>query len=212
MYLKQLNAMKIILGSSSRGRKDLLEMIGLQFEVLPSTYSEDLPFVGITAENYVKETARLKLENVRAQLKTLHKPADILITGDTLIYYEGKLFEKPKDKADAFRMLKALCGHTHQCITAAWVALLDANHDFKDIVSTVVTTELTFYPLSDAEILAYIETEQPMNNSGSYMLQAHGATLCSKINGCYYSVWGFPLNAFAQMLIPLHKNHHLLTI
>lgn len=211
LYLKELNSLKFILGSSSPARRDLLEMVGLKFEILPSTYAEDLPFVGYNPGDYVKEIARNKMLNVIGLLKAQKRQANVVISGDTLICYEGKLYQKPKDKEDAFNMLKTLCGHTHQCITAAWIGLIDPNHELIESANTVVTTDVTFYPLSDAEIRAYVETEQPMNNSGSYMLQAHGATLCSKLNGCFYSVWGFPLNAFAQMLIPLLKKHKLLT-
>eukprot|EP00831_Metopus_contortus_P007539 TRINITY_DN12884_c0_g1_i1.p1 TRINITY_DN12884_c0_g1~~TRINITY_DN12884_c0_g1_i1.p1 ORF type:complete len:166 (-),score=29.13 TRINITY_DN12884_c0_g1_i1:132-587(-) len=75
----------------------------------------------------------------------------------------------------------------------------------------VVSSDLTFSALSDAEIRAYVETEQPMSNSGSYMLQLHGSTLCEKISGCFYGVWGFPLNAFAKMLIPFLKTCLLYT-
>ncbi len=210
LYLKNINALKVILASTSPARKELLTMVGINFEVLPSNYDEDLPFVDYTPENYVKEIARRKMEDVRLQLKALKKPADLVISGDTLIHYEGKLFHKPKDKADAFNMLKTLCGHTHQCITASWIGLLNSEHELVDSAAVVVSTDLTFYPLSDAEIKAYVDTEQPMNNSGSYMLQAHGATLYSKLNGCFYGVWGFPLGEFAQALIPMLKKHKLI--
>ena len=210
LYLKQINSLKIVLGSTSPARKELLEMVGLKFEILASKYAEDLPFEGYTPENYVKEIARRKLDDVREQLKALNKPADLIISGDTLIHYEGKLFCKPKDKQDAFNMLKTLCGHTHQCITAAWIGLVNEKYEFVDTAAVVVSTDLTFYPLSDAEIKAYVDTEQPMNNSGSYMLQAHGATLYSKLNGCFYAVWGFPLNGFAQMLIPMLKKNKII--
>jgi len=198
------------LGSTSPARKELLEMIGLKFDILASKYAEDLEFINYKPEDYVKEIARRKMIDVVEQLKALKKPTHLVISGDTLIHYNGKMFCKPKDKADAFNMLRTLCGNTHQCITAAWVGLLNEKYELIDAVSTVVSTDCTFYNLSDAEIKAYVETEQPMNNSGSYMLQAHGATLYSKLNGCFYSVWGFPLGAFASILIPLLKKHKLI--
>jgi septum formation protein len=133
-----------------------------------------------------------------------------VICGDTSIYYEGKMYGKPKDKEDAFNTLKTLCGHTHQCITAVWVGLLDGEQELIDSVSDVVSSNVIFKMLTDVEIWGYINTEQPMNNAGAYMLQAHGATLYEKIDGCFYGIWGLPLGALAGIMVPLLKKHKLI--
>eukprot|EP00826_Nyctotherus_ovalis_P011336 TRINITY_DN12955_c0_g1_i2.p1 TRINITY_DN12955_c0_g1~~TRINITY_DN12955_c0_g1_i2.p1 ORF type:complete len:215 (+),score=57.12 TRINITY_DN12955_c0_g1_i2:81-725(+) len=208
LYLEDINKLKIILGSASPCRKQLLEMVGIKFEVLPSKYAEDLPFAEYTPADYVKEIARLKLIDVCTQLKD--HSADIIISGDTSISFQGKMYGKPKSKQDAFTTLKTLCGHTHQCITALWLGVLNDKQELVDSAADVVSSDLRFRELTDKEIWGYIDTEQPMNNAGAYMLQAHGATLYEKIDGCFYGIWGLPLGALAGIMVPLLKKHKLI--
>ena len=210
LYLNDVNKLKIILGSSSPGRKAQLTMIGLKFDILTSKYDENLPFESYKPEDYVKEIARRKLLDISAQLKALKQHADVIITGDTLIHFEGKMFAKPKDKEDAFMMLKTLCGNTHQCITAVWVGIMDTKQELIDTIGEVVTTHLTFRKLTDEEIKAYLDTEESMGNSGSFMIDKEGATLLEKLDGCYYSVCGLPLGTLADIMIKALKKHKLI--
>eukprot|EP00826_Nyctotherus_ovalis_P045474 TRINITY_DN5039_c0_g3_i1.p2 TRINITY_DN5039_c0_g3~~TRINITY_DN5039_c0_g3_i1.p2 ORF type:complete len:219 (+),score=48.02 TRINITY_DN5039_c0_g3_i1:147-803(+) len=212
VYLQDVNKLKIVLGSTSFGRRQQLEMVGLKFDTLGSKYDENLPFESYShqPEEYVKEIARRKLLDVSAQLKDLKQHADVVITGDTLIHYQGKMYIKPKDKEDAFAMLKTLCGHTHQCISAVWIGILNSNQELIEAIGDVVATNLTFRPLTDAEIRAYVDTGESLNNSGSYMIDGNGATLIEKLEGCYYAVCGLPLGALASIMIPALKKHKLI--
>ena len=211
LYLKDINKLNIILGSASPCRKQLLEMIGLKFGVLASKYDENLSFIDYEPKEYVKEIAKRKMLDVCDQLKIAKGSANVVICGDTSIYFEGKMYGKPKNKEHAFNTLRTLCGHTHQCITAIWVAILNEKQELIDSVSDTVSTDLTFKNLTDDEIWGYVNTEQPLNNAGGYMLQAYGATLYDKLNGCFYGVWGLPLGALTSLMVPLLKKHKLIS-
>ena len=107
-----------------------------------------LEFEGYKPNDYVKEIAKQKMLYICKQVKELKKQTDVVICGDTLIHYHGKMYEKPKDKEDAVNMLKTLCGDTHQCISAVCVGILNNKKKLIDHESNVVSKDLTFKPLT----------------------------------------------------------------
>ncbi len=165
--------MRFILASASPRRKELLEQIGVKFNILPATGEEV-----ITKElpgEVVMELAKQKAEEVA---KTAG--ADALVLGaDTVVAYEGKILGKPKDEADALRMLTMLSGKEHEVYTG--VALID-NRD-QSMENFFERTKVTMYPVSEEEIRDYIAGGEPMDKAGAYAIQGIGAKFIQKIEG-----------------------------
>ena len=153
--------MRFILASASPRRKELLEQIGVKFDILPATGEEV-----ITKElpgEVVMELAKQKAEEVA---KTAG--ADALVLGaDTVVAYEGKILGKPKDEADALRMLTILSGKEHEVYTG--VALID-NRD-QSMENFFERTKVTMYPVSEEEIRDYIAGGEPMDKAGAYAIK-----------------------------------------
>lgn len=165
--------MRFILASASPRRKELLEQIGVKFNILPATGEEV-----ITKElpgEVVMELAKQKAEEIA---KTAG--ADALVLGaDTVVAYEGKILGKPKDEADALRMLTMLSGKEHEVYTG--VALID-NRD-QSMENFFERTKVTMYPVSEEEIRDYIAGGEPMDKAGAYAIQGIGAKFIQKIEG-----------------------------
>lgn len=180
--------MRFILASASPRRKELLEQIGVKFDILPATGKEV-----ITKElpgEVVMELAKQKAEEVA---KTAG--ADALVLGaDTVVAYEGKILGKPKDEADALRMLTMLSGKEHEVYTG--VALID-NRD-QSMENFFERTKVTMYPVSEEEIRDYIAGGEPMDKAGAYAIQGLGAKFIQKIEGDYNNVVGLPIGRIYQ--------------
>lgn len=180
--------MRFILASASPRRKELLEQIGVKFDILPATGKEV-----ITKElpgEVVMELAKQKAEEVA---KTAG--ADALVLGaDTVVAYEGKILGKPKDEADALRMLTMLSGREHEVYTG--VALID-NRD-QSMENFFERTKVTMYPVSEEEIRDYIAGDEPMDKAGAYAIQGLGAKFIQKIEGDYNNVVGLPIGRIYQ--------------
>lgn len=196
---------QIILASASPRRKELLEQIGLSFEICPAKGEEII--TKTLPEEVVQELSQQKAREVAAMLRQyaadhedLMTPQDILVIGaDTVVAAEGKILGKPKDEEDAFRMLSMLSGKTHAVYTGVTFIFLDKNgrageHTFFE------KTEVTMYPISEAEIRRYIATGDPMDKAGSYGIQGKCAIFIEKINGDYNNVVGLPIARIYQEL------------
>ncbi|CAI2380790.1 unnamed protein product [Moneuplotes crassus] len=202
-YLEQLNSKKIILASGSAARKQILEQAGLRFTVSPSSFAEDLDKSQFTHEEYVKSTAEGKLIDKIEEIKQKEEKVDIIIVGDTVISFGDKIIEKAEDEEHAFSIIKELQGETHDCLSAVVIAFLDSEMEIIKQETFVQKTTLEFYPLSDEVIKLYIATGEAFGKAGCYGIQSTAATWIKKINGCYFSVWGFPLSLFCVSLIKM---------
>ncbi len=180
--------MSMILASASPRRKELLAMIRPEFTVLPSGFDES----GLTAES----PAELAQALARGKCRWVSEkhPEDLVIGCDTVVDFEGQVFGKPKDKADARRMLTALSGADHWVHTG--VCIRKGAHE----ELAVVSTRVRFFPLSPQEIEEYISTDEPYDKAGGYGIQGKAALFCQGIEGCYYNVVGFPVSQVARML------------
>ena len=118
----------------------------------------------------------------------------MIVSADTIVVIDGKILGKPKDEADAARMLRMLSGRTHTVYTGLTVF---ANGESS---TQVVGTEVTFRDLTDAEIAAYIKTGEPMDKAGSYGIQGYGSMFVSHLNGDYFCVMGLPVCTLSRML------------
>eukprot|EP00486_Rosalina_sp_Unknown_P002911 CAMPEP_0201566376 /NCGR_PEP_ID=MMETSP0190_2-20130828/6121_1 /ASSEMBLY_ACC=CAM_ASM_000263 /TAXON_ID=37353 /ORGANISM="Rosalina sp." /LENGTH=250 /DNA_ID=CAMNT_0047984999 /DNA_START=21 /DNA_END=773 /DNA_ORIENTATION=+ len=195
--LKYLNSLRIILASGSPRRKALLTQINMKFEVIPSTFPEDLDKSKYTPSQYVEENAKQKaLQVFESECKEneSNKP-DLVIGSDTVVVFNDKILEKPKDVNNAKEMLTSLSNATHTVVSG--VALINKN---KDIHKFVQTTKVKFGKITPQMIDSYIDTKEPMDKAGGYGMQAIAGQFIIGIEGCYFNVVGFPLQLFCNEL------------
>lgn len=183
---------RVILASASPRRKELLGMIYPSFEIIPSGADENV--AETEPSRVVEELSALKAGDV---FETRAGEEDILVIGaDTIVAYEGQILGKPADKQQAFDMLKMLQGKTHRVYTGVTLCTGKAGACRRKTFH--VCTEVTFYPLSDARIRAYVESGEPMDKAGAYGIQGQGALLVEKICGDYNNVVGLPVARLYQ--------------
>lgn len=175
---------RIILASKSPRRKQLLEQIGLKFEVRESEYEEDMTAMADPIR-LVKFLALKKAEAV-AQYYT----DAIVIGADTFVIFEGKFIGKPKDRADAQRMLRTLSGKTNIIITG--FAVIDTSTG--KVVNDYDQAEVTIKELTNEDIENYINTGEPMDKAGAFGIQGVGAVIVEKVDGDYHNIMGLPLS------------------
>jgi len=182
---------KIILASASPRRKELLKSMGLEFEVIPSEVEEN-----IGNESFSRELIENLAAEKAADIVNKITVPSIIIGSDTVVVINNKILGKPKDKKDAFNMLKMLSGNTHQVISAIAVIDTETAITLKDSV----VSDVTFKQLSDEEINAYIETIEPMDKAGAYAIQGLAGMFVKSINGCYSNIVGISVFKLAEML------------
>ncbi|MFY9177826.1 MAG: Maf family protein [Caldicoprobacterales bacterium] len=182
--------MRIILASASPRRKQLLEQMGLKFDVIISDIEEDSP-QNLAPEKISMELAYNKAKNVASQI---HEPA-IVIGADTLVV-KDRILGKPRDEEEARRMLHMLQGKTHHVITG--LALM--NPCTGEVQKGYEKTLVEMAPLTLREIDSYIKTGEPMDKAGGYGIQGLAGIFISKIEGCYFNVVGLPIHLLWEML------------
>ena len=181
----------LILASRSPRRIALLRQIGFDPEVVPCDVEETFDHHLSPDDNAI----RLALDKARCTARTRENA--LVIGADTIVVLNGKLLGKPTDAADAHRMLRLLSGNTHTVHTA--FALVDRPSGLAEV--GVESTRVTFRDLPDAEIEEYVRGGSPMDKAGAYGIQDdYGAVFVSRIEGCYYTVVGFPLSRFYTTL------------
>ncbi len=196
---------RIILASQSPRRKELLEQIGLEFEICPAKGEEVI--TKSIPEEVVMELSKQKAEEVASlvasfgeQNKDITTPADILVIGaDTVVAYDGQILGKPKNEADAKRMLTMLSGNTHSVFTGVTLVLMDKSGKAGELVF-YEKTDVVMHPMSEKEIEHYIATGEPMDKAGAYGIQGKCAIYIEKIEGDYNNVVGLPITRIYQEL------------
>lgn len=177
---------KIVLASSSPRRKELLETAGIEFEIHVRDVDESIP-EGTNPTDAAVMTASKKAKAVAADFSDC-----IVIGADTIVVCDGNILGKPKDSADAVRMLRMLSGREHEVITG--VCLICG----EDIRSFAKISKVRFYELSDDEINAYVATNEPNDKAGAYGIQGRGCTLVESIDGDYFNIVGLPVAAVVK--------------
>jgi len=195
MLNDKLKNYNIILASASPRRHAFLKSMDIDFEVrlhpIDEIYPKELKGTEIT--DYL---AKLKAEAFKKDLKD----NDILITSDTIVWLDGKAIEKPKDKDDAFRMIKSLSNTTHEVKTSVCLTQTSSQR----IVNT--TTKVTFKALSDDEIRYYVNNYNSLDKAGAYGIQDWiGAIAITNIEGSYNNVVGLPTHLLYETLINMVK-------
>ena len=181
---------QIVLASGSPRRRELLQRIGItDFDVRVPQTEENFP-EGLSPSEVVEYISREKAASA-AQLCTAE---EIVITADTMVFLDQARLGKPRDEADALRMLTALQGRHHTVCTGVTVRRGD------DILTQSETTHVYFRPASEAELRAYIATGEPMDKAGAYGVQGKGALLVEKLDGDFFNVMGLPVLRLSRML------------
>lgn len=190
-----MNKVKFILASASPRRRELLDNIGLEFEIEKSDFDEStLQYDGKNPSLYVQEMALLKANDAAKKLDK--KENTIIISADTMVCMGNKILGKPSDEKDAENMLKMLSGREHQVYTGVCVYRLpDGTSTTKAEV-----TNVKFKNLTEGKIKAYVATKEPMDKAGAYGIQGIGSMLVEKIDGDYFNVVGLPVSMLADIL------------
>lgn len=179
--------MQLILASQSPRRKELLGLFRVPFAVRVADIDETMN----PARNPYDEVARVSRLKAEA---VPHNPDDVVIAADTIVVCQGQILGKPKNEADAFRMLRLLSGKGHQVMTGLTVLRGDT------VKVCTEVTDIHFRVLSDKEIQTYIRTGEPMDKAGSYGIQGGAALFAEKIVGDYFNVVGLPVCRLGQIL------------
>lgn len=187
---------KLILASASPRRAELLREAGIAFEVLPVAVDET-PRPGESARQMVRRLAEQKARLAAARLPPAAAGHPLLLlAADTTVALGGEIFGKPANAEDARQMLAKLSGRTHEVITA--VALLCLPEGALRVADA--TTRVTFRPLSDAEVEAYVASGEPRDKAGAYAIQGGAAGFVVRIEGSYSNVVGLPIERVKEML------------
>jgi len=187
--------MKLILASNSRTRKEILDKVGLKYEVCPSNIEEHS--IETNPKEYVMDLSRQKGLAIASNVSE-----GVILSADSIIYIDDKKLEKPKTKESAKEMLKLLSGRVNYAVTG--VTIVDKYQD-KTITFNEVT-EVYFDEMSDEEMDWYIENEQFIFERCGYSIAGKSAIYIPKINGDYYNILGMPISRVYKELHKLGYN------
>ena len=185
---------KIILASGSPRRRELLEQIGIPFEVVTSNAAEVTS--AVQPDEIVKELSKIKAEAVAQICKEkgeLYQEA-VILGADTIVYHNGKVLGKPKSEEDAYSMIESLAGKEHFVYTGVTILTPNKQICFAEAVKVSV------YEMSAEEIKSYIATGEPMDKAGAYGIQGRFAAFVKGISGDYNAVVGLPVARVYQEL------------
>ena len=194
IMLDNLKKFNIVLASNSPRRKELMSGLGVDYVVktLPDV-DESYPDT-LQGEEIPAYISREKAEAYQSMIE----PDELLITADTIVWMNGEVLGKPKDREDAIRMLRKLSGASHQVITGVCLTTKGWQNSF------TVTTDVTFAVLSEEEIVYYVDKYSPMDKAGAYGVQEWiGFIGVESISGSYYNVMGLPVQKLYRELIKL---------
>ena len=192
--LDNLKKFNIVLASNSPRRKELMSGLGVDYVVktLPDV-DESYPDT-LQGEEIPAYISREKAEAYQSMIE----PDELLITADTIVWMNGEVLGKPKDREDAIRMLRKLSGASHQVITGVCLTTKGWQNSF------TVTTDVTFAVLSEEEIVYYVDKYSPMDKAGASGVQEWiGFIGVESISGSYYNVMGLPVQKLYRELIKL---------
>ena len=193
MDLVNKSKYNIILGSGSSRRKELLGMTGINFSVMSIPVDESFPdsLQGTEISEYI-------VKNKSDAFNNLIKENEIIITADTLVWFENKCLGKPKDKKEAKYMLKLFAGKSHDVITSVGFLTLS---NFKVLTES---TTVIYKSLTDSEIDYYVENVNPIDKAGSYGIRDWiGMIGVEHVNGSYTSVLGLPVPQTTNQIIKI---------
>lgn len=176
---------RLVLGSQSPRRRELLKLAGYNFEVLSSDFDESRR-PKLLPKELVLHLAQAKHDQLR-QDYAQEICNDILLCADTIVVIDNQVLEKPRDYDEAFEMLSLLSNASHEVLSAVYMSYGDKTRSFYD------SCRVKFYPLSDSEIHNYLSSNESFDKAGAYGIQSRGRLLVEAIEGSYDTVVGLPL-------------------
>lgn len=179
---------KIILASASPRRRELLSFITTDFEVITADVDET------TDENETAENTVMMLSCKKAMAVSSLNKGRKVIGADTIVVCDGKILGKPASRENAKEMLRMLSGRTHQVLTGVTITDSEKTETF------YVSSDVTFFALTEEEISAYAESGEPDDKAGAYGIQGKGSLLVEKINGDYFNIVGLPVSMLNKKL------------
>ncbi len=182
--------MRLILASNSKTRKDIFDMIGWKYEVLTSQVEEKSS--STNPEQYVIDLSKDKANSVASQIQD----KALIISADSIIYMDGKKFEKPKSKEEGFENIKKMSGKVNYAVTGVTIKDLYQNKE----ISFTDTTEVYFKNVSDKDISWYVENEKYLLNRAGYSIAGKTSIFVDKIIGDYYNILGMPISKLYSKL------------
>ena len=200
----------VYLASQSPRRRQLLEQLGVRYELLLPAPDEDAEALEATIAgelplHYVERVTRAKLHSARTRLRARGLPAAPILCSDTTVALGRRILGKPADAADAVATLSLLSGRSHRVITA--VALgWGRSGDYKEALLTNVS-HVRFAPLSQTQIARYVDSGEPFGKAGAYAIQSAAAAWIAHIDGSYSGIMGLPLFETAQLLAKAKFRH-----
>ncbi|WP_042224319.1 Maf family protein [Oceanobacillus manasiensis] len=183
-----MSTVKLILGSSSPRRQELLKQVQLPFSVRKPEIDESQIKTNDPVEK-VKQLAIRKSEAI-----PFSNDNEVILTADTVVSYKQQIFEKPRDKEEASHMISKLSGETHEVYTGVMIRSLEQEIVF------VERTEVEFWELSEEEINQYVSTNDPYDKAGAYGIQSLGAMFVKRIHGDYATIVGLPISKVVREL------------
>ena len=186
--------MQLVLASGSPRRKELLEMLGLDFIAVPAC-GEECPPPGAGPAATVMALACAKAAEIAAQYPTLP-----VLGADTVVALDNRILGKPRDAADAAAMLRSLSGREHSVFTG--LCVMKNGEPF----AVSEETRVTFRPLTETEILRYVQSGEPMDKAGAYACQGRAALFIQRMDGDFFNVMGLPLFRLGQLLQEIGVN------
>lgn len=185
----------LLLASASPRRRELLQRLGFEFEVLPADVDEDEIIWGDPGEG------AMLLAELKAVASQRHRPRKTVIGADTIVLCGDRRMGKPADEEEAVTMLETLSGRPHQVITG--VALL---HPPNMRMIEAETTKVCFRKIERGEIDSYVATGEPMDKAGAYAIQGHAGVFVESVEGCFFNVIGLPVPRLFGMLRRLERS------
>jgi septum formation protein len=189
----------VYLASQSPRRRQLLEQMGVRYELLLAAPDEDAELLervmpGEASITYVKRVTQLKLEAAVLRMQTRQLPPAPVLCADTTVALGRNILGKPENEQDALRILKTLSGQTHRVLTAVAVAL------GRRRLLSVSVSKVSFAPMKLSEMKAYVATGEPFGKAGAYGIQGLAARHISGIQGSYTGIMGLPIFETAELL------------
>ena len=182
--------MEIILASASPRRKEILQNTKLKFEIQKSDIEE------VILENESPEDMVVRLAYEKAYDVAQKNKDKLVIGADTIVALDNEVLGKPKDKEEAYQMIKKLSNKTHKVITG--ISLINISHGM--VVNDYVVSLVTFKDLSEDSIKDYINTNESLDKAGAYGIQGYGALLVDNIQGDYFNIVGLPISKLSDLL------------
>jgi septum formation protein len=191
---------RIILASESPRRKEIMETMGITYETMASNVEEVVAETDPAA--MVQALAALKTNHIAAKLEQAEAISEdrIIIGADTMVFYEEHALGKPRDEADAVRILQMLSNHTHEVYTGVCIIIKNKSGNNRTL-SFAACTKVTIQPLTLEQIKDYVASGEPMDKAGAYAIQGKFGIYIKEINGDYYNVVGFPIAKIYETLL-----------